>query len=1212
MSLQLFLGSAGSGKSYQLYREVIEESRKHPDINYLVIVPEQFTLQTQKDIVTMHPEHGVMNVDILSFLRFAYRIFEEVGGDDYPILEDTGKSMVLRKVVAEKRKDLILFGTNVKKTGFINELKSLLSELYQYNVSEEDFGRMQEVAEKKPVLKAKLADLHTVYEGFRGFMKERYITAEEIFMVLNRVIDRSEWIKGTVICLDGFTGFTPCQYQLISKMLTYAKKVMVTVTLDPRERIDGEGKEHQLFGLSHKTIKKLYQLAEDSKAVTLEPVYAEKRSKSKVPYRFRKSEALAALEQNLFRYPYQTYGKEQGDIRIHSTRDRNCEVAFVAREIKRLVREEGLRYRDIAVVTGDVKEYGRIAKRLFLQSEIPCFIDYKKDILSNPFVELLRAAVVVVSEDFSYEGVFRYLRSGMTGCTKEEIDILENYVLATGIRGHKRWAEPFVRRYRSREPLQLGAINEIRVKFMEEIEPLYVVLKNREKTLRDYTTALYELGVDLRIEQKLEEYRSSFIEAGQPLIAKEFEQVYRIVMDLYDQMVLLLGDEHCSLKEFSEILDTGFVEVKVGLIPPGVDEVVVGDTQRTRLKDIRALFFIGVNEGIVPKAIGSGGILSDIERELLINNDIELAPTKRQQSFTDQFYIYLNMTKPKEKLYITYHKVNEEGKSVNPSFIINKVRQLFPKLSVIDESDTRECNVRLLPESRAGILSDDKAGILSENGAGILSEGKAGILPEDQVIILSEDQADILPEDQVRILSEDQADILPEDQVSIFQEYIERVLQDNGLNYLAEGLRSYNQKETSELWRELYLYYREDPDRRKILDRLVEGAFFVNRERGISKAAAKLLYGSELKGSVTRLEKYAGCAFAHFLSYGLSLEQRQEYKLAIPDIGTIFHNAIDHFSKRLDTGEYTWHTIPDDVREQWAVESVAYAVEQYESSVLRSSARNEYMIKRMERITVRTLWALCNQIKQGAFEPWGYEKQFNHAPDVMLSLTGRIDRLDIYEEGNKVYVRVIDYKSGNTYFDLSSVYYGLQQQLSVYLSAALDYLGREYGGKEIVPAGIFYYHIDDPIVAKSDQAEEDIYKSLRMNGLVNEDKKVIGLMDSKLAGEDRTLRASAKSDIIPVETNKEGELGKRSVVATEKQLKALVDYVNSKLAEDSRQILQGDSVLNPYRMGEAAACTYCEYRGACGFDSRLPGYAYRNLSKKQVDEIKAEIWGECE
>jgi ATP-dependent helicase/nuclease subunit B len=205
---------------------------------------------------------------------------------------------------------------------------------------------------------------------------------------------------------------------------------------------------------------------------------------------------------------------------------------------------------------------------------------------------------------------------------------------------------------------------------------------------------------------------------------------------------------------------------------------------------------------------------------------------------------------------------------------------------------------------------------------------------------------------------------------------------------------------------------------------------------------------------------------------------------------------------------------------------------------------------------------------------------------------------------------VIDYKSGNTYFDISSVYYGLQQQLSVYLSAAMDILGRNNPDKEIVPAGIFYYHIDDPIVAKSEQAEEDIYKSLRMNGLVNENKSVIALMDGKLAGPDGNLVASIKSDIIPVETNKEGELNKRSVAATQDQLKAMVNYVNGKLVLDSSQILEGDTNLNPYRSSDQIACAYCEYKSACGFDPRLPGYAYRNLAKKTVDEIKAEIWGE--
>ena len=1131
MSLQLFLGGAGSGKSYQLYRKVIEESILNPDTAYLVIVPEQFTLQTQKDMVSMHPNHGLMNVDILSFLRFAYRIFDEVGGNDRPILEDTGKSMVLRRVVAEKRKELLLFGASVKKTGFINELKSLLSELYQYNVKPEDFEQMLAISEKKPVLKAKLKDILTIYEGFTAFMKERYITAEEILISLNEVLDRSQWLKNSVICLDGFTGFTPCQYELLSKMMKYAKKVMVTVTLDPREDLK-DLSEHQLFGLSKKTIHKLYSIAEETGTSILAPVNAMEEGGLSVPYRFKNSPALASLEHNLFRYPYRSYKEEQKEISVHTARDAQSEVDFAVREIKRLVREEGYRYQEIAIVTGDVELYGRLAKRSFMRAGIPCFIDYKKEILGNPFAELLRSALAVIAEDFSYESVFRYLKTGLTDICQEDIDYFENYILATGIRGSKRYAEPFARHYRRKETVDLERINGIRLHLLKELGTLAEVLKDKDKTVKDFTTALYELGVSLDIEKKLKLMSEDFSSQGLPLVAKEYEQIYRIVIELYDQIVLLLGSEKLSLKEFGEVLDTGLTEVKVGLIPPGVDEVVIGDTERTRLKDIRALFLLGANEGILPKAIGSGGILSDMERELLTENNIELAPTKRQQAFTGQFYLYLNMTKPKDRLYITYHRVNEDGKSVNPSFLIGKLLQLFPLLKVNNEDEEHN--------------------------------------------------------------------------------NLEHILSDDGITYLAEGLRSCQDREVKDLWRELFLYYKSEEEKAEILERLMKGAFFVNQERGISREAARLLYGRELSGSVTRLERYAGCAFAHFMSYGLSLEERQEYKLAVPDIGNIFHNAIDEFSKRLDTSEYNWHTIPEDVREQWAVQCVAKAVESFENSYLTSSKRSEYLITRMERITVRTLWALCQQIRQGSFEPSGYELVFNHLPAAGLSLRGRIDRLDLYETEDKVYVRVVDYKSGGTVFDIGSVYHGLQQQLAVYLSAALDFLKDKYQGKELVPAGIFYYHIDDPIVAKSEQAEDDIFRALRMNGLVNQDKLVLQNMDHKLAGEDGQLRASVRSDIIPVETNKEGELSKRSSAAKESQLKALLAYVNRKLAEDSEKIMEGDTRLNPYQSGKRRACDFCEFRSACGFDLRLPGYSFRNLEKKTVEEKKEEIWGEAD
>ena len=1151
MSLQFYLGSAGSGKSYQMYQNIIKESQKNPGTNYLIIVPEQFTLQTQKDIVSMHPNHGVMNVDILSFMRFAYRIFDELGGNDFPILEDTGKSMVIRKVVAMKSKELILFGSGVRKAGFINELKSLLSELYQYNIGPDDFERMMDVSAKKPVLKAKLQDIKTIYEGFADFMRERYITAEEILVVLGKVIHQSEWLKNSVICLDGFTGFTPCQNEILASMMTYAKKVMVTVTIDPREHLGDKETEYRLFGLSHKTIDKLTEIADTTNTKIEEHIYVQGKTEAKTPYRFCNSPALAFLEKNLFRYPYDVYKKEQDEISIHCAKSPETEVAFVVREIKRLIRDEGYRYKDIAVVTGDIERYGRIAKNYFDTANIPCFIDYKKDILANPLVVFLRSAIQIVSEDYSYEAVFAYLRTGLSDISREDTDYLEDYVLAMGIRGSKRYLEPFTRTFGRKKSVDLKRLNDIRERIISEVHPLYEILRDKEKTVSDYTRALYELGIRLNVWDKLNILNEYFKEEDNPLMSKEYDQVYRIVMEIYDQIVMLLGDEHISLKEFTEVFETGLVEAKVGLIPPGMDEIVIGDTQRTRLKDIRALFFIGVNEGIVPKVIGSGGILSDIERELLTDNGIELAPTKRQQAFTENFYIYLNMTKPKDKLYITYHRVNEEGKSVGPSYLIGRLLTYFEKLKINNE-----------------------------------------------------------------------------DEQSLDLEYI---LQDDGISYLAEGLRQYQdgrapilnqQIENSDeyksdkkdrrtlIFRELYHNYIGDDKRRGILELLKSGAFYVNTERGISKEAAYLLYGDNLSGSVTRLERYSGCAFAHFMSYGLSLEERREYKLAVPDIGNIFHNAIDEFSKMLDVSDYNWHTIPDDIREEWAVLSVQKAVEDFEGGYIRSNKRNEYLIRRIERITVRTLWALCNQIGQGSFEPAGYEMPFHHIPDRGLSLKGRIDRMDLYETEDKVYVRVIDYKSGSTTFDIQSIYYGLQQQLAIYLSAAMDYLSNQYQGKEIIPAGIFYYHIDDPIVAKSDEADEDIFKSLKMNGLVNKDKEIIGLMDSKLEGPDGSLRASVRSDIIPVDTNKEGELSKRSSVASKKQIEALLDYVNQKLLNNKTNILEGDTRLNPYRTGDRVACEYCEFRTACGFDPRLPGYSYRNLAKKPLDKLKQEIWGE--
>lgn len=1132
MSLQLILGSSGTGKSHMLYEEIIEKSRNNPKANYLIIVPEQFTLQTQKDIVSLHPDSGTMNIDILSFMRLALRIFDEVGGNDKPVLEDSGKSMILRKVVGEKKSELSLFHKDADKKGFIGELKSLISEIYQYSVNEEMLGTMIDAAKKRPMLKSKLHDILVIYKGFNEFLKDKYITAEEILEVLCTVIEDSNIIKDSIICLDGFTGFTPAQYKLLTILMKQAKKVLITLTVDVRALQNDQIQDFELFALTKKTKAKLEAIVLEEEIKKEEDILI-----GTVSRRFKQGSGLASIEKNLFRYPHEVFSKEVEDVSIHRAKDPKSEVSFVVREILNLVRTKGYRYQDIAIIAGDINSYGRILQKEMDKHSIPVFIDHKREILSNPFVELIRAALSIIEANFDYESVFRYLRCGLVTISPWEVDILENYVIALGIRGRKRYEEEWTRTYRGQDAGELILINEVRTKFYSEIQPLYEAFKSGA-TVFDMTKALYEFGEARGVQSGLNRYLEEFEQQNMLLEAKEYEQIYEVVISLYEKMVELLGEDMVSVTEYIEILDAGLMETKVGLIPPGLDPLVAGDLERTRLKDVKALFFIGVNDCNIPRNNGSGGILSEQDRLLLEGESFELAPTKRQAAFTEKFYLYSMLTKPRERLYISYSKLGEDGKTLRPSYLIESIKHILPKVPICDEEE----------------MDDTK------------------------------------------------------------EDYIDKILSsDKGLSYLINGLRQYPLNDMPDIWKELYTYYYNHKDYKERIQSFVEAVFYVNREQGIGKRAAQKLFGEELRGSVTRFEKFAECAFAHFVQYGLELEERQEYKIAMPDIGNLFHTAIELYSRRLEASPYNWHTISDELRVEWTKECVREACSNYGNSIFHSSKRYEYIVTRVERITNRTLWALTQQIRRGEFEPIGFEVLFTADNGLgslnlelenggWLKLRGRIDRLDVYEEEDKLQVRVVDYKSGTTSFDLQSLYYGLQIQLALYMNAAMELMDMEYD-KEIIPAGILYYNIDDPFVSKGEDTEEGILKKLKMNGIINSSKDVIIRHDkSFLKGEDE-ISPSVKSLIIPVETNKDGLVTKRSSIAHTKGLKDIGDHVQKTVKDFGEKILRGYASIAPYQMDKKSGCDYCPYRSICGFDTAIQGYEYRKLNRLSKEEI---------
>ena len=1125
MSLRFCFGPSGSGKSHRIYEEIMQRAAEEPGRNFLIIVPDQFTMQTQKDLVMRSDRDGILNIDVLSFGRLSHRILEEVGTKEMPVLDDTGKSLVLQKVAADLKEQLPAMGSLLHKQGYIHEVKSAISEFMQYGISTQDMDKLITSAQKRGALAMKLKDLKTLYRGFQDYIRDHFITTEETLDVLRRSLSKSKILKGSVVVFDGFTGFTPIQNRLIQELMRVCAETIVTVTIGVGEdpyKMDGEQK---LFHLSKKTVADLEKLAAEAEVERGEDLFVKGG-----PNRFAKAPALHYLEQNLFRYQYEPYAGEQQEIHMFEALSPREEVHQTALYIRHLIREQGMTYRDIAVVIGDLEGYASYVETEFGQLEIPCFLDRTRGIVLNPMIEYIKSALQLYIKDFSYDTVFHFLRSGMADISREEIDELENYVIRTGARGYRTYSRLFTRRTEElqgnaegseqAEEKTMERLNRIRQQFMDAVEILH--MGSQEKA-GDYVSHLYDFLEQNQVQQKLLNYQQQFEKEGDLSRAREYAQIYRLVMDLLDQVYELLGEEEISRQEFADILEAGFGEITVGTIPQNVDRIVVGDMERTRLKQVKVLFFLGVNDGNIPKNASKGGIISDMDREFLIESGTEMAPSPRQQMYIQRLYLYLNMTKPSEQLYLSYAKVNSEGKGIRPSYLIDTVRKLFPAMSVE------------YPQNRSRL-----------------------------------------------------------EQIEGRQE---------GARYLAEELREYVEGTLPEEERQdFYLMYRAYEADAAGRDLLTRAAFRRYRESGLSRIVARALYGQQLENSVSRLETYAACACRHFLQYGLSLQEREEFGFEASDMGTVYHAVLENFAGKLAESNLTWWDFTEDFAAKAVKESVEAYAATYGETVLYSSARNEYAITRMSRILTRTVLTLQKHLKQGSFQPDDYELSFRFAEDLdsihvdlsedeKMHLQGRIDRIDVSEDAEHVYVKVIDYKSGNRKFDLAALYYGLQLQLVVYMNAAMEMESRKHPDKEIVPAALLYYHIDDPTIETpveltDEQINEQILAKLRMNGVVNSDPEVVERLDRYMQD---------KSVVIPVEKKKDGSFSARSGVLSREEMQLISSYVDAKIRSIGREILDGKIVANPYEKGNEEACTYCAYKKVCGFDGSIPGYEKRQL-----------------
>ena len=540
--------------------------------------------------------------------------------------------------------------------------------------------------------------------------------------------------------------------------------------------------------------------------------------------RFQNGSALDFLEQNLYRYNRNQWsGDPERELSVRVMVNPQEELRAVTAKIHELIRVDGYRYRDIAVLSGDLSSYAGYARQIFREAGIPCFIDEKHTVLMNPFVEFLRAALDLIVQDFSCESVFRYLRCGMGGLSRQETDELENYVIALGIRGFQRYRETWTRCYRGMKPEALLHINELRSRFLGEVEAFAEGMKQRRTSVLFKTKTLYTFIVENECQRKLERQKKMFQERGEAAMARNMPDL----RDCHGTAGQTGGGP--GRRDDLPFGLPGNSGSRVSGSPGGgdsasADQVLIGDNERTRLKNIRVLFFVGVNEGLIPRHTGSGGILSESDREELKRNQAELSPTSREEMYMQRFYLYLNLTKPSEKLFLSYCRTNAKGESLMPSYLIGSFRKMFPGLEVRDAGETT-----------------------------------AG--PET-----------------------------PLDALPVFLE---------GLHQAVNG-------QAAPEFLELYRWYKNHPEAGIPADDYVEAAFFQNPKDVIGRTAAHALYGQVLTNSATRLEKYAACAFAHFMEYGLRLQERVQYEFKANDMGSVMHEALEQFSRLLEKEGLDW------------------------------------------------------------------------------------------------------------------------------------------------------------------------------------------------------------------------------------------------------------------------------------------------------------------
>lgn len=1104
MNFELVVGRAKSGKSTYMRNISIDKMKAGENIAY--IVPEHMTYATEMELIKQSGKCGFLQLNISSFKKLQEEILSEVGGSRNESINDYGKIMLLKQICDANKNELKFYGNSIKKEGFLKEVNAFIKDIkksrQEINLFDEailhiDNSRLVE----------KIEDIVFIYNKIDEKFKDKYSDSEDKTNTFIENIKNSDIIKNTHFVFDGFESLIGQRLSIIKELIKYSKSVTFSLCLD-REIID-ESQYHRdfdIFEITYNTYKEFEKICEELNM---------KISITNMNGNYINKDEFKFLENQFHDSNSYVYERKCENLYILPADNIYEEIKNISINILELVRKEDYRYKDIAVVTGSVENYAMTVKNVFNQFNIPVFIDEKKKIVTNPLIKYILLMLEMLIYNFKQQTVLDFMKTGYYDIKYNELDRLENFVLEYGIEGY-RWFKPFETKHKDNDFCE-----NIRIKFAKDFDNI----RNRFNKLdnaKDITLFIYEILekhklVDI-INSKIDQFRAS----GHIELAYLNSQVWNNAMDICEQIIMTSDDSKISTSEYKNILESGFKEIKLSIIPPSIDKITFGDLDRATLIKYKAVFIVGANESVLIPSSNDAGLLMDRELNSLREYGIKLVNSSDYNDSKHKHMLYRVMCSPIEKLIFSYSYVNIDEKMIEKSQYIDRLLNKFTKL-----------------EEKIHYNEIDK--ISNESGT---------------------------------------------------------------FEYLIENINNYiNNKPMEDIWKTVYHWYLENnEDRIKLIK---SGVDYKNNEDILDEELSKKLYSERLDISVSKLEKFAKCNFQYFIEFGLKAMKRKELKVEFYNIGNVFHNSVQLFVDSIIDETISIKNASEEeiIHGMLSCVDKILEIDSEDKRVLEYNNRNAFVKTKIKRLLSRVALIIAKQLNNSDFKP--YKTEFDVQKSIkteiaeQISFKGRIDRIDCYEQDDKIYFNIIDYKSSGKKLDINDAIDGLQLQLLAYMSVLINDMDINPNmSKEI--GGVFYFNIDDPFIEtdsnNKDEIKDQIFSEFKLNGYAVEDTNIVEKIDN-------SLHDKQSSDIIPVRLKKDGNFYATSNVLAADKYSELLNIVENNIKNLSEDIIKGEISINPCKQDDVTPCTYCEYRSICQFDPLIEGNSYRTLNKRSKEEI---------